>query len=142
MSSSHPSPTSALRYAVQRLSRRVRRHAGEELSSPHLAALSAIDRHGRLRLGALARHEQLGKSTMTRIVARLEEDGLLVRGTDADDRRGFVVELTEDGRMALHDANARQDAYLDAQLAMLEESDRRALLAAIPALERLLSIRA
>ncbi len=142
MSSPAPSPTSTLRYAVQRLSRRLRRHAGDELTSPHLAALSAIDRHGRLRLGALARHEQLGKSTMTRVVARLEEDGLLTRGTDADDRRGFVVELTDAGRTALHDANARQDAYLDAQLAMLDASDRRALLAAIPALERLLAIRA
>ena len=95
-----------------------------------------------MRLGDLARHEQIGKSTMTRIIARLEEDGLLTRGTDADDRRGYIVELTEQGRTALRAASSRQDAYLEAQLAMLDDPDRRAILAAIPALERLLAIRA
>lgn len=135
------SETSTLRYAVQRLSRRLRRHAGEELTAPHAATLSAIARHGRMRLGDLARHEQIGNSTMTRLIARLEESGLLTRGTDANDRRGFVVELTERGRTALQEASSRQDAYLEAQLAMLDETDRRAILAAIPALERLLAIR-
>jgi DNA-binding MarR family transcriptional regulator len=136
------SAESALRYAVQRLSRRLRRQIGDAVSPPHLAALSAIERHGRMRLGALARHEQIGKSSMTRLVARLEEDGLLTRVADAADRRGFVVELTESGRRALHEANVREDAYLGAQLAMLAESDRAAIMAAIPALERLLAIRA
>jgi DNA-binding MarR family transcriptional regulator len=94
-----------------------------------------------MRLGDLARHEQIGKSTMTRLIARLEDDGLLTRGTDKEDRRGFVVELTEQGRTALQAASGRQDSYLEAQLAMLDETDRRAILAAVPALERLLAIR-
>lgn len=142
VSTSGSSPMSTLRYAVQRLSRRLRRHAGEEMTAPHLAVLSAVDRHGVMRPGDLARHEQIGKSNMTRLVDRLEADGLVVRSAVAEDGRGMAVSLTDLGRTALREANRQQDAYLEAQLAMLDAADRDAILAAVPALERLLAIRA
>jgi len=138
------SEASALRYSAQRLSRRLRRQAVADggLSGPHLSALATVGRHTRLRLGDFARYEQVGKSTMTRLVATLETEGYLVRQVDPEDARGFVVELTRHGRDVLQAASQRQDSYLEAQLAALDPADRAAIRAAIPALERLLAIRA
>ena len=39
---------------------------------------------------------QLSQSALSRVVARLEADGLVTRAMCADDRRGIYVELTEE----------------------------------------------
>jgi DNA-binding MarR family transcriptional regulator len=64
-----------------------------------VALLEAPDH--RLRLHELARHIVLSRSTLTRVVDRLEADGLLVRERAQTDRRGAYAVLTETGRAAL-----------------------------------------
>lgn len=138
-SSAAASDAAALRYAVQRLSRRLRRRGDDGLTASQASALATVERHRRLRLGAFARHEQVGKSTLTRVVAKLEAAGYLSRDVDPNDARSFVVELTDLGRKVLQAANERQDAYLEEELTRLDEADRAAVAAAVPALERLLA---
>jgi DNA-binding MarR family transcriptional regulator len=58
-----------------------------------------------LRMQELGKSVQLSQSALSRVVARLEADGLVTRALCADDRRGIYVELTEDGR-ARHAAAA------------------------------------
>ncbi|MFC8794259.1 MarR family transcriptional regulator [Streptomyces cinereoruber] len=45
----------------------------------------------------LAGRVHLGQNALSRLVARLEEDGLVVRGLCPEDRRGVQVKLTEKG---------------------------------------------
>ena len=59
---------------------------------------------GRLRLHELARHIVLSRSTLTRVLDRLEAGGLLVRERAETDRRGAYAVLTERGRDALRRA--------------------------------------
>ena len=63
------SEVAALSQAVHRLSRRLRKRADLHLTASQISALTTVERHGELRLGELARLEQIGKSTMTRLVA-------------------------------------------------------------------------
>jgi DNA-binding MarR family transcriptional regulator len=65
-----------------------------------LSALASIEARGMLRLGELAAIEGVVPSTMTRLVASLELDGLLRRAPSPDDGRSSVVRATEAG-MAL-----------------------------------------
>jgi len=58
----------------------------------------------RLRLHELASHVVLNRSTLTRVVDRLEAAGLLVRERVEADRRGAYAVLTEQGRDALRRA--------------------------------------
>ena len=51
-----------------------------------------------LRMQELGRKVQLSQSALSRVVARLEADGLVFRALCADDRRGIYVELTDAGR--------------------------------------------
>ncbi len=53
---------------------------------------------GRLSLGDLAQHRSCVKSNITKLVDRLETDGLVVRLDDPTDRRGVLAEITSEGR--------------------------------------------
>ncbi|MBT2442059.1 MarR family transcriptional regulator [Streptomyces sp. ISL-36] len=50
------------------------------------------------RVQELAGRVHLSQSALSRLIARLEKDGLVVRGMCAEDRRGVRVELTDAGR--------------------------------------------
>jgi MarR family transcriptional regulator, lower aerobic nicotinate degradation pathway regulator len=54
--------------------------------------------HGDLRPGEIAEHGRLSKQSMTGLVKRCEQDGLVVRRHDPDDGRAFRISLTERGR--------------------------------------------
>lgn len=55
----------------------------------------------RLRMSDLAAQTTLSTSGTTRVVDRLERDGLVERTTCASDRRGFFAQLTDGGQERL-----------------------------------------
>jgi DNA-binding MarR family transcriptional regulator len=131
-----------LRYGVQRLARRIRKQSGGDLTAAQMSALSIVAKRGPLRLGELARREQIGASTMTRLAAGLEELGFVARTSDPADGRGHLLTATERGLDVMREASRRQDTYLAHQLDALTEEHRAVLLAATPAIEALLDLRA
>ncbi len=132
----------ALGQAVHRLSRRLRKRADLDLTASQISALTTVERHGELRLGELGRLEQVGKSTMTRLVSKLEDAGYIHRWVDPNDGRVFLVKLTDHGATVLRAARARQESYLLRQFAALGADDQAALLASIAPLEKLLAVKA
>ncbi|MER7486317.1 MarR family transcriptional regulator [Streptomyces sp. NPDC126497] len=56
---------------------------------------------GSYRVQEISEHVHLSQSALSRLVARLEKEGLAERGTCPEDRRGVRVSLTPKGR-ALH----------------------------------------
>lgn len=137
-----PTEAAALRYAVDRLSRRLRKQVDSGLTASRSSLLATVERHGVVSMARLRAIEQTGKSTLTRLVAGLESEGYLARRIDPEDGRGFVVSLTEAGRRTLHEATRVQDEYLTRQLAALDDDDRAKLSEAIHAIEKLLALRA
>lgn len=75
-----------------------------------LAALDRLD--GRLRMAPLADELMISRSGTTRLVAKLEKDGLVVRTTSPADRRATWAELTPAGRDALAAARPIIDAVV------------------------------
>ena len=136
------STAAALSQSIHRLSRRMRKQAQLPLTASQMSALTTVERRGELRLGELTRLEQVGKSTMTRLVAKLADAGYIERRVDPNDGRGFVVSLTDHGACVLRAAASRQHAYLARQLDALGATDREILLAAAPVLEKLLAVKA
>ena len=60
-----------------RTARRLRQEAGGELSPSLTAALSTVERHGPLTPSEVAARERIQRPTATRVLARLEEEGLI-----------------------------------------------------------------
>jgi DNA-binding MarR family transcriptional regulator len=129
----------ALRLVVLRVARRLRKNSGTNVSPSQFSALTVLERHGPLRLGDLATREQVGKSTVTRLVANLEAKGLVQRVGDDTDGRITQVGLTPLGSKHLTEATERATAYLRRQLDALTPTEQATLLAALPVLERMLA---
>jgi DNA-binding MarR family transcriptional regulator len=127
-----------LRLAVGRLHRRIRL-ASNDIPPLQLSTLASIEEHAPLRLGELAAREAVAAPTMTRVLAGLDERGLIVRTPDPEDARSVRVSLSERGQATLDDVRSRRTALLDARLARLTGEQRAALVAALPALEALVT---
>jgi DNA-binding MarR family transcriptional regulator len=130
--------SSQLRVPVMRLARRLRNQRSEvDLSLTQLAALGTLSRHGALTPGELAAHERVRPPSMTRIVAGLEERGLVQRTPHPSDGRQVLVTLTSEAKALIREDRRRRDAWLAQQLAQLSPAERDVLLAAAPLLEQL-----
>ena len=106
-----------LRVGVARLSRQLRQQSGTGLTPSLQSALVAIEHLGPLSLGALADYEQVAPATVTKIVGRLVDDGLVTRSPDPDDRRVVRVAITDAGADRLADSRSRRNAWLATRLA-------------------------
>ncbi|MBV8951111.1 MAG: MarR family transcriptional regulator [Actinobacteria bacterium] len=126
-----------MRLVVTRLSRQLRQRAAFDLTSSQTSALAAVARTGPLTLGELAAVEHVQPPSITAVVSRLEEKGLLARRQDSADRRVVRVEVTMEGFKLLARSRRRKDAELDRRLSSLTESERSTLAAAASILERL-----
>jgi DNA-binding MarR family transcriptional regulator len=128
-----------LRLSATRLARRLRRESSPGLSPSQLSALATIERHGTVTLGFLAEREQVAPPTVTKVVARLEADGLLERQVDGSDRRICRVTTTPAGDALLAESRRRKDAWLAARIRELDDDQRARLAAALDVLDLLTS---
>jgi DNA-binding MarR family transcriptional regulator len=129
---------SQLRFAVMRLSRRLRQHAPEDITPSQLSALSVIVREERLTLSQLAVAERVQPPTITRVVDSLERQGLATRVPSDQDRRVAFVEATPAGRALVETIRRRRDAYLARRLRTFSTEERKLLERAAGLLERLI----
>jgi DNA-binding MarR family transcriptional regulator len=126
-----------LRLAVVRLARLLRKHSQEQATASQLSALVTVERAGPITLGDLAGQERVQPPTMTRIVAGLEEQGLLARETDLEDRRVSRVSITAQGRKLLERIRRRKTAFLAARLDRFTPEERDVIARAAELLERM-----
>ena len=128
-----------LRAAVMVLARRLRYHqAGDDdLSATEMAVLGRIGRCGPMTPGQLARAEHVQPPSMTKVIESLEGRGLLRRDRHPTDGRQYMVSRTEAGEEFVAASKQVRTVWLTSHLAGLSAADRRAILAAAPALSRL-----
>jgi DNA-binding MarR family transcriptional regulator len=129
---------STLRVGVMRLSRRLRSQRAEhDLSLTQIAALGTLDVHGALTPRELAHHERVQPPSMTRVLAALEERGLVTRTPHPTDGRQQLVSCTAEATALLREDRRRRDAWLAQRLADLTCEERATLREAAAILDRL-----
>lgn len=127
-----------LRLAVNRMARRLRQEANADLGPASITALATIERSGPLTPSELARIEGVQRPTATRILARLAEAGLVSRTADPADGRCAIVQISGEGRKALHRLRRRKTAYLARKMRALPDDDVATLARAAEILEQVL----
>jgi DNA-binding MarR family transcriptional regulator len=127
-----------LRVAIFRTARRLRQEAGAELGPALLAALGTIERHGPVTPSELADLEGVKRPTATRMIARLETEGLIERTRDPGDRRSSLVTVASAGAALLRRLRKRRTAYLARRLRELEPGEVAVLARATEVLERMI----
>ncbi len=130
-----------LRAVLLRLGRRLRAvDAGSGLTPAELSVLGAAVRSGPIRPSELARCEGINPTTLSRLLARLVDDGALCRQDDPTDGRGALVSVTARGRRLHRQIRAARARALGEHIARLPTSQQRAISAALPALEALIEL--
>jgi DNA-binding MarR family transcriptional regulator len=127
-----------LRDAITRLNRRLRqaRPVGD-LTVAQLSALTSLRLAGSMTPRELAEVERVRPPTMTKILGKLEERGLVGRTPHPTDRRQVVIAPTGQGRAVLAGFERARHTWLARQLADLPSEDRQTLLRAAEILQRI-----
>jgi DNA-binding MarR family transcriptional regulator len=129
-----------LRLALGRLARRLRQQSLGDMTPSQRSVLTSLDRHGPTRMGELARIENISPPSLTGIVGRLEDRGLVTRSDDPDDARSTLVEATPKASAALAEARRQRTAFLVRGLATLTDEERKVLARVVPLLDRLVGV--
>jgi DNA-binding MarR family transcriptional regulator len=127
-----------LREAIAKVNRRLRqtRPLGE-LTVAQISALLSLGTAGALTPRELAEAERVQPPTMTRIVARLEEQGLIQRTPHPTDGRQVILAPSAKGRSVLDEYQRVRDEWLANRLAGLTPEERKALQRAAEILTRI-----
>ncbi|HET6209510.1 MAG TPA: MarR family transcriptional regulator [Jatrophihabitans sp.] len=91
-------------HLLRQLEQDLQAHGKIALGSYDVLVQLAEAPDNRLRMSELAEAVLLSRSGLTRLVDRMQRDGLVSRAPDPDDARGLYTVLTEQGRDALRDA--------------------------------------
>jgi DNA-binding MarR family transcriptional regulator len=130
--------TVRLRDAITRLNRRLRqeRPVGD-LTMTQLSALTSLRLGGALTPRELADLERVQPPTMTKIVAKLEERGLVRRSPHPTDGRQVLLAPTAQGVDMLTFYEKARDEWLAARLTDLTPDERETVARAASILEGL-----
>jgi DNA-binding MarR family transcriptional regulator len=125
-----------LRVALARTSRQLQRATADDgLTRTQLSVLGTVSRLGPIGIGELAEIEGLNPTMLSRVVAKLDDIGLISRQPDPADGRAARVVVTESGAAMHARLKQARSAVLSAVLRNLPEDQIAQLLAALPALE-------
>jgi DNA-binding MarR family transcriptional regulator len=103
------------------------------LSLTAVSVLGTLQRRGPQRITTLAASEGVSQPSMTQLVQRLEQRGLVQRTSDPSDGRVALVSLTAEGGAALAARRQRNTERMAEFLADLPQSDVSALAAGLAA---------
>jgi DNA-binding MarR family transcriptional regulator len=127
-----------LRGPLLRLTRLMRQERSDaSVPIGQLAALGTVHHYGPLTAGELAERERVQPPSMTKIIAALEDRGLVQRAIHPVDRRQVLISSTSAGRELVLSTRRARTEWLARRLALLTADERAVLRAAAPVLEKL-----
>src|ERR1700740_2152605 len=109
---------SQLRPALLRLTRLIRNQRVDmSVTLTQLSAMGTLRKHGPMSAGELATLERVQPPSMTKVLANLEERGLVKRDVHPSDRRQVVIAITPEGAELLDSERRSRDQWLSRRLA-------------------------
>ncbi|MER7841147.1 MarR family transcriptional regulator [Streptomyces sp. NPDC096040] len=124
---------------IQRLIRRRLRRglALPRLRGAEVELLRLVESRPGIGISDAAKELYLASNSVSTLVNQLAKDGYLLRETDPADRRAARLLLTEAAEKRLADWQRRRADLVVSHVSRLDEADRAALEAALPALRKL-----
>lgn len=127
-----------LRPSLLRLTRIVRNQRVDmSVTLTQLSAMGTLHKRGAMSAGELAGCEKVQPPSMTKVLASLEERGLVRRDSHPGDRRQAIIAITDEGIALLDSERRLRDEFLAQRLLRLTSDERAVLRNAIPVLDKL-----
>jgi DNA-binding MarR family transcriptional regulator len=136
-----PELATMLRPLLLRVSRNMRsQRVDSSITLAELAALHTVSKDGPLTTRDLAAREGVRPPSITKVIAKLEDLGLLVREPHATDKRQWLLAATESGRALVEAENQSRAAWLSQRLSNLTPDERMLLLLIVPILAKITDV--
>lgn len=130
-----------LRPSLLRLTRIVRNQRVDlSVTLTQLSAMATLQKRGAMSAGELAACEKVQPPSMTKVLANLEERGLVRRDAHPGDRRQAIMSITPAGIELLDSERRSRDAWLSQHLAQLTPGERQLLRDVVPVLDKLAAL--
>jgi DNA-binding MarR family transcriptional regulator len=113
--------------------------AGTDVPASHFPILAALDRLGTLNVGDLTEAVGVSQPGVTRMLDKLQADGLVLSAQSAGDRRVRTIELSKAGRQLISRSKRVAWPVIEAAVADACTGGARSLLTAVAALEEALA---
>jgi DNA-binding MarR family transcriptional regulator len=127
-----------LRPSLLRLTRIIRNQRVDmSVTLTQIAAMGTLSKRGPMSAGELAAFEKVQPPSMTKVLANLEERGLVRRDAHPTDKRQAIISVTDAGRALLESERRSRDAWLSLRLAELTPDERALLRDVVPVLDKL-----
>ncbi|MCW8917234.1 MAG: MarR family transcriptional regulator [Gammaproteobacteria bacterium] len=123
--------------AIDLHSKRLERESG--LTGPQLLLLRLVANTGQLTAGVIAREVSLSQATVTAIIDRLEQKGLLQRLRNTEDKRKVMLSLTSAGKAALEQAPPLLQESFITRFDRLEEWEQSLILSSLQRLGEMMN---
>jgi DNA-binding MarR family transcriptional regulator len=108
------------------------------LSGPQLVILQELSHLGEVPIGTLATAVSLSQATVTGIMDRLEQRGLVMRRRDEDDKRRVLVSVTSDGKRLLLAAPPPLQESFVREFSRLEDWEQSLILSSLQRVVRMM----
>lgn len=127
-----------LRPSLLRVTRVIRnQRADMSVTLTQLSAMGTLFKSGPMSAGELASCERVQPPSMTKVLANLEERGLVRRDAHPTDRRQAIIAITDSGIELLDSERRSRDAWLSQRLAELTPEERTLLRNVVPVFDKL-----
>jgi len=113
------------RTAIKRLNKRL---SSERMTFSQWNILRALGKFGPMPMSRLSEHMLVAPANITGLVDRLEKKGYVERKREAQDRRLFMIELTENGQRIQEAITQQFQAYVKRVFSSLSDKEREVLL--------------
>lgn len=105
-----------------------------DVTLPQCHAMIELDESGDISLSDLSQRMELDKSTLSRTVESLVQEGLALRNTDASDRRAVKIGLSEKGKEKVRTINTLCDNYYEEILSGIPLKGRKEVIESVTVL--------
>ena len=127
-----------LRPSLLRLTRLIRNQRVDmSVTLTQISAMATLRKRGPMSAGELASCEKVQPPSMTKVLANLEERGLVRRDAHPSDKRQAIISVTDEGHALLESESRARDAWLSQRLASLTPDERALLRDVVPVLDKL-----
>jgi DNA-binding MarR family transcriptional regulator len=127
-----------LRPSLLRLTRLIRNQRVDmSVTLTQISAMATLSKRGAMSAGELAACEKVQPPSMTKVLANLEERGLVRRDIHPTDKRQAIISVTAAGDALLDDERRSRDAWLSRRLTELTADERALLRSVVPVLDKL-----
>ena len=101
------------------------------LTGPQLIVLQEISRFGEVSVGEIAKAISLGQATVTGILERLENRGLIIKQRSKNDKRRVLVQATSASKQLLEKAPPPMQEHFIQQFTNLQDWEQAMILSSL-----------